>query len=109
MPCADSLAFGRAKHKDVIVVYYKDQHFDFVQPHAKYAKELASVTADPNGGFLVGGVSEACSDSTTSHPRSQARRNSRSAQTRPGSAVTIHTWKLGLGYLRLLTVDLPPM
>ena len=82
-------AYGRAKHKDVIVVYYKDQHFDFVQPHAKYAKEFVSVTADPNGGFLVGGVSEACSDSTTSHPRSQARRNSRSTQTRTGQGVSL--------------------
>ena len=59
-------AYGRAKHKDVIAVFFKDKHFDFLLPAEAYAKEITSVTTDPFGQFLVGGVSEACSASVSS-------------------------------------------
>ena len=56
-------SYGKPKYKGVVAIYFADKHFDFVKPEGKYSKEIRSVVADPNGGFLVGGVSEACSAS----------------------------------------------
>ena len=70
-----------------MAIYFADKHFDFVKPDGKYTKDISSVVADPNGGFLVGGVSEACSDSSSERPvgagLSQAR-TSASGRTKPG-------------------------
>ncbi|CAE7270798.1 hypothetical protein AK812_SmicGene40597 [Symbiodinium microadriaticum] len=56
-----------AKQHKVGAIYFHDKHFDFLKPdEAKYPKEIASVVTDSNGGFLVGGISEACSDSPPS-------------------------------------------
>ena len=51
-------SYGKAKYKDVVAIYFADKHFDFVKPDGKYTKDISGVVADPNGGFLVGGVSE---------------------------------------------------
>ena len=56
-------SYGKPKYKAVVAIYFADRHFDFVKPEGKYSKEILSVVDDPNGGFLVGGVSEACSAS----------------------------------------------
>ena len=57
-----------------------------MKPDGKYTKDISGVVADPNGGFLVGGVSEACSDSSSDRPvgagLSQAR-TSVSGRTKP--------------------------
>ena len=79
-------SYGKAKYKDVVAIYFADKHFDFVKPDGKYTKDISGVVADPNGGFLVGGVSEACSDSSSDRPvgagLSQAR-TSVSGRTKP--------------------------
>ncbi|CAE7236888.1 unnamed protein product [Symbiodinium microadriaticum] len=60
-------AYGKAKQRKVGAIYFHDKHFDFLKPdEAKYPKEIVSVVTDSNGGFLVGGISEACSDSAPS-------------------------------------------
>ncbi|CAE7305654.1 Otud3, partial [Symbiodinium microadriaticum] len=63
-------AYGKAKQRKVGAIYFHDKHFDFLKPdEAKYLKEIGSVVTDSNGGFLVGGISEACSDSAPSSVR----------------------------------------
>ena len=60
-------AYGKAKQQKVGAIYFHDKHFDFLKPNeAKYPKQIASVVTDSNGGFLVGGISEACTDSAPS-------------------------------------------
>ena len=80
-------SYGKPKYKGVVAIYFADKHFDFVKPKGKYSKEILSVVDDPNGGFLVGGVSEACSASLSEGTAggaglSQAR-TSVSSRTRP--------------------------
>ncbi|CAE7488209.1 unnamed protein product [Symbiodinium sp. CCMP2592] len=58
-------SYGKKKYQDLGAIFFADKHFDYLKPDSgKYPKEVASVDADPNGGFLVGGISEACSDSS---------------------------------------------
>ena len=76
-------AYGRAKHKDVIAVFFKDKHFDFLLPAEAYAKEITSVTTDPFGQFLVGGVSEACSVSVSSCAQGAGMSAARTASAGP--------------------------
>ncbi|CAE7774466.1 unnamed protein product [Symbiodinium sp. CCMP2592] len=59
-------SYGKTKQKDVSAIYFKDRHFDFIKPDGEaYPREISATVADPNGGFLVGGVSEACSYSVS--------------------------------------------
>ena len=56
--------YGKPKYKDLGAIFFADQHFDFLQPQgSQYPQEIASVKTDSNGGWLVGGISEAGSKS----------------------------------------------
>ena len=59
-------SYGKAKQKDVVAVLFQDSHFDFVKPDKEYPSEVSTLIKDPCGGFLVGGMSEACSGSSSS-------------------------------------------
>ena len=59
--------YGRAKYKDLGAILFSEKHFDYLKPTAdKYPEDIAAVKTDSNGGWLVGGISEACSSSASS-------------------------------------------
>ena len=59
--------YGRAKYKDLGAIFFSEKHFDFLKPLTeRYPEDIAAVRTDSNGGWLVGGVSEACSISAAS-------------------------------------------
>ena len=62
--------YGKAKYKDLGAIFFADKHFDFLKPDGdKYPEDIAKVKTDSNGGWLVGGISEACSASSCSSAR----------------------------------------
>ena len=61
------VAYGKKWHAKTHCVFYTSNHFDYLEPaEDKYSKELLEVSADPNGGFLVGGISELATESSSS-------------------------------------------
>ena len=66
-PAFAVVAYGKKWHSKTHCVFYTSNHFDYLEPAAdNYSKELLGVSADPNGGFLVGGVSELATESCSS-------------------------------------------
>ena len=62
------VAYGKKWKSKTHCIFYSHRHFDYLSPDGddKYPDELLNVTCDPNGGFLVGGVSELHTDYTSS-------------------------------------------
>ena len=66
-PAFAVVAYGKKWHAKTHCVFYTSNHFDYLEPaEDKYSKELLEVSADPNGGFLVGGISELATESSSS-------------------------------------------
>ncbi|CAE7588445.1 L96 [Symbiodinium sp. KB8] len=74
-PAFAVVAYGKKWKSNTHCIFYSERHFDYLKPSSKgYPAELLSVTADPNGGFLVGGTSElhtAYTSSASSHKSSR--------------------------------------
>ena len=57
----------RAAAKRTVAIYHTHHHFDYLAPADKgYPDEITQVSADPSGGFLVGGTHSFCSAFTKS-------------------------------------------
>ena len=57
----------KASTKRTMVIYHTHHHFDYLAPAGKaYPDEITQVSADPSGGFLVGGKSSRCTAFTNS-------------------------------------------
>ncbi|CAE7264425.1 Pol [Symbiodinium sp. CCMP2456] len=66
-PAFAVVAYSKKWHSKTHCVFYTSNHFDYLAPVGDaYSKELLDVSADPNGGFLVGGLSELATESSSS-------------------------------------------
>ncbi|CAE7765824.1 Pol, partial [Symbiodinium necroappetens] len=91
-PAFAVVAYGKKWQSKTHCVFYTSNHFDYLAPVAdKYSKELLEVSADPNGGFLVGGVSELATESCSSRGAGTRAADLRTESSRRTKGLSVAT------------------
>ena len=88
--------YGRARYKDLGAIFFSEKHFDFLKPLTeRYPENIAAVKTDSNGGWLVGGVSEACSISAASSTAPSVARSRAPGLSQAATSAFSRSGKLG--------------